>query len=69
MDYKGQYRAPEGWDVVDSWPEPTIDPPSMEDLMELESDGESAATDGCVIESDGVCQHGHPSWLVVLGLI
>lgn len=27
------------------------------------------ATDGCTVEHDGICPHGHPSWLLVLGLI
>ena len=31
--------------------------------------GLAEATDGCVIEPDGVCEHGHPSWLLELGLI
>ena len=27
------------------------------------------ATDGCIVEHDGTCQHGHPAWLLRLGLI
>lgn len=30
---------------------------------------ETEATDGCIVEPDGMCPHGHPSWLVRLGLI
>ena len=26
-------------------------------------------TDGCTVEPDGRCGHGHPSWLLVLGYI
>lgn len=27
------------------------------------------ATDGCVVEPDGKCPHGHSSWLRVTGMI
>lgn len=27
------------------------------------------ATDECEVEPDGTCEHGHRSWLLVLGLI
>lgn len=27
------------------------------------------ATDGCQVEPDGYCEHGHVSWLLYLGLI
>jgi len=32
-------------------------------------DGVARATDGCKIEPDGVCIHGHPSWLLAMGVI
>lgn len=52
------------------WPEPTVDPPDMTTLQEwMWDDGGCEATDGCWIEPDGVCQHGHPSWMLRLGLI
>jgi hypothetical protein len=53
-----------------TYPEPTTDMPDQEDLAEMmmgDADGE--ATDGCYVEPDGTCEHGHPSWLIVLGLI
>lgn len=25
------------------------------------------ATDECIVEPDGVCEHGHKSWMTVLG--
>ena len=43
--------------------------PSIEELLELEEDGIAKATDGCFVELDGYCEHGKPSWLLVLGLI
>ena len=60
--YVGVHRAPA--------PLPTQECPDLESLMELD-DGESTtlATDGCWVEPDGECDHGHPSWLVELGLI
>ena len=43
--------------------------PTVEDLMEWESDGGCESTDGCWVEPDGVCEHGCKSWLIVMGLI
>ena len=53
-----------------TWPEPTVPMPPIEELMESEVDyGVVEATDGCMVEPDGICRHGHPSWLLRLGLI
>ena len=41
--------------------------PSTEQLMEMEFEG-YRATDGCTVEPDGTCPHGHSSWLLVLHL-
>jgi hypothetical protein len=42
----------------------------METIFEwLLMDGDCEATDGCLIEPDGVCPHGYPSWLIQLGMI
>jgi len=44
--------------------------PVMAEAMEAAmQDGEVEATDGCFVEPDGVCEHGHPSWLVYWGVI
>lgn len=51
------------------WPEPTMDAPTYEQLERWDASGVSRATDGCPIEPDGVCEHGHPSWLIYLGYI
>lgn len=51
------------------WPEPTTERPDLETLEEWHSDGGCETTDGCWVEPDGVCQHGHPSWLLRLGFI
>jgi hypothetical protein len=52
------------------WPEPTVPEPSFEEIESWIFDEETPeATDGCWIEPDGVCPHGHPSWLLRLGLI
>jgi hypothetical protein len=51
------------------WPEPTMEQPEIEELIEMESDGGCDATDGCWVEPDGVCEHGHPSWLLYMGMI
>lgn len=52
------------------WPDPTEPPPNDEQLAEWAFfDSTAGATDGCTVESDGVCEHGHPSWLIHLGFI
>lgn len=52
------------------WPEPTTTPPDDDDLIAWMSDSEPCeATDGCEVELDGMCPHGHPSWLVRLRLV
>ena len=42
--------------------------PTMATLERYASDT-CRATDGCKVEGDGVCPHGHPSWLKVLGMM
>lgn len=52
------------------WPEPTVEEPDFDTLEDwMWEDGGCEATDGCWIEPDGVCHHGHPSWLLRLGFI
>ncbi len=52
------------------YPKHTTSVPSMEELSDWTYyEGTCAATDGCAVEPDGICQHGHPSWLLKLGLI
>jgi len=45
------------------------EPPDIETLMQWEAEGGCEATDGCWVEPDGNCEHGHKSWLLELGLI
>jgi hypothetical protein len=53
-----------------SWPEPTTEQPDMEELQESAAFEDTfEATDGCMVEPDGVCHHGHPSWLLKMGMI
>lgn len=51
------------------YPEPTEPEPSESQLEEWVYDSVCDATDGCAVEPDGTCPHGHPSWLLRLGLI
>ncbi len=52
------------------WPKPVTETPDMDTLVEwLLMDGACEATDGCLIEPDGVCHHGYPSWLLQLEMI
>ncbi len=43
--------------------------PDEETLGYWVFDGVAEATDGCTVEPDGRCEHGHQSWLLRLGLI
>lgn len=51
------------------WPEPTEPEPTDDELERMVWDSVCDATDGCTVEPDGVCEHGHVSWLLYLGLI
>lgn len=51
------------------YPTPTEDAPDIDMLEEWMMDGGCEATDGCWVEEDGVCEHGHPSWLIEMGMI
>ena len=52
------------------YPTPTVKEPSVDELYSMMVGMiDSETTDGCIAELDGVCEHGHPSWLVVLGYI
>ena len=44
-------------------------PPAMRILERWSLDGIAQATDGCRVEPDGCCMHGHNSWLLEMGLI
>ena len=53
-----------------AWPAPTGSMPTLAGLAAWLEEGACYATDGiCWIEPDGVCEHGHPSWLLYLGMI
>lgn len=43
--------------------------PDQDTLEEWEAEGIAEALDGCIVEPDGHCEHGSPSWLLHLGLI
>jgi hypothetical protein len=51
------------------WKGEEYEVPDRERLQEWESEGGGEALDGCWVEPDGYCEHGHPSWLLALGLI
>lgn len=62
----GRIADPETRKIRHVATEPT---PSMEQLEEWVYDSVCEATDGCIVEPDGRCPHGHQSWLLRLGLI
>jgi hypothetical protein len=51
------------------WPEPQTSAPDDETIEAWIIDGVVEATDGCAVEPDGICPHGHPSWLLRIGII
>jgi hypothetical protein len=57
--------------AIESGARPKLKPPEIETLIAREAEGgcEAACTDHYWVEPDGVCPHGHPSWLRKLGLI
>jgi hypothetical protein len=67
-------ETPTKWDEIalaelGSQSPPRQEEPSMEQLEQWMFDGECEATDGCLVEPDGVCSHGCKSWLLELGII
>jgi len=46
-----------------------VRPPASEELVEGMEEGGCKTPDGCWVEPDGTCQHGYPSWLIILGMI
>lgn len=55
---------------IERWPEPTTAEPDLETIGDWIMDrSDTEATDGCIVEPDGSCPHGHPSWLLRLGMI
>ena len=63
-------RPPRRLPAQQRWPAPSTPKPDMEQLAAWYGDqGGSEATDGCWVEIDGVCPHGHPSWFIQYGMI
>jgi hypothetical protein len=52
-----------------SWPIPTVEEPDDDQIEAWLMDDIAEATDGCQVELDGTCPHGHPSWLRRVGLV
>lgn len=50
-------------------PKPSKSAPSERTMEKWMLDGVAKATDGCRVEPDGTCPHGHVSWLIHFGLI
>jgi hypothetical protein len=67
MNRKEKTKDPDGLTPIRE-----LTPPTMEQLIEwtiYDSMCEAACPYGCIVEPDGTCEHGRPSWLIVLGLI
>lgn len=51
------------------WPDPTVPEPDFITLAGYLFEAVAEATDGCHVGPDLICRHGHPSWLIRLGVI
>jgi len=57
------------------YPTPTEPEPTEDELLEMLQDAVMdtevcfETSDGCEVEPDGTCCHGHPTWLVRYALI
>ncbi|KQO97325.1 hypothetical protein ASF33_07400 [Methylobacterium sp. Leaf92] len=51
------------------WPDPTTPEPDFVTLAQFLFEAVAETTDGCLVAPDGLCRHGHPSWLLRLGVI
>lgn len=75
LEYPPKPRFRLSWNEVDQvWQSVFNDErrqvPDLETLIAwMMEDGGCEATDGCWVEPDDVCPHGHKSWLLELGLI
>lgn len=47
----------------------SVNTPPVAQLQEWLMEGVCQATDGCIVEPDGICPHGCNSWLIELCLI
>ena len=54
-----------------NYPKPECNEPSIDELMEYAQDGgcTTSCAEECWVEPDGECEHGHPSWMLRMGLI
>jgi len=43
--------------------------PDIDTLQEWSYDGTCETPCGCTVEPDGYCEHGNPSWNLLMGLI
>lgn len=63
--------------MATNYPKPVTTPPTEDELLEdlkaaVMDDKvsfETSCSQGCEVEADGTCSHGHPTWLRRAGLI
>lgn len=54
-------------DAAAKYPKPTT-VPTHTAISILEGE-KTTATDGCIVDLQGICEHGHCSWHIMLGLV
>lgn len=55
--------------VNELYPAPTVEKPCEDTLVRWYEEGVGESTDGCIVELDGTCPHGYPSWFLHLNII
>lgn len=66
LDFQEMTHDPE---TGEGWPEPITARPDRDELLDLALSGLCPATDGCEVEADGICEHGHPAWTLRMGVL
>ena len=66
IEDQGWWASGIKWDPCDP---SHYEPPNLDTMMQWLDEGIAEATDGCIVEPDGVCPHACQSWLLVLGYI
>lgn len=63
IDYlRTKYPGKRFEEITEPWP-------TDEQFEAWVLDSVCGATDGCEVEPDGECPHGHPSWLIAIGVM
>ena len=60
---------PKAYETLDDGRTVGYTAPDIEELVMWAEEGGSETPCGCWVEPDGICEHGHKSWLLIMGMI